>query len=106
MFPERLKELRTERRLTQEELASKINVSSKTVGAWERGTRKPPVESVSDLGRFFNVSTDYLLGNSTDRQEVDLDKPGAILRYNGRPIPPDDLEVIKRILRSVEHGDK
>lgn len=104
MFSERLRQLRTERRLTQDELASKINVSPKTIGAWERNDRKPPVEAVSELAEYFDVSTDFLLGHSSTRQAVDLDKPGAILRFDGKPIPEEDLEIIKRLIRGARDG--
>lgn len=107
MFSERLKLLRHEKRgLTQESLADQLGIAKTTYSSYEQGKREPDFNTLQQLASYFDVSVDYLLGNSTERQEVDLDKPGAILRYNGKPIPPDDLEVIKRILRSVEHGDK
>ena len=72
MFSNRLKELRTEHSYTQEQLAKLVNVSPKTVGAWERGTRQAPIESVMKLSELFDVSTDYLLGKSEKRHYYDL----------------------------------
>ena len=41
MFPERLKDLRKEKGMTQIELATALGVSSGTVAMWETGKRKP-----------------------------------------------------------------
>lgn len=72
MFPQRLKRLREEAHRTQDYIAKYVHVSPKTVGAWERGTRQPSIEAVKQLSKFFNVSTDYLLGNSDKRKYYDL----------------------------------
>ncbi|MGV0167141.1 helix-turn-helix domain-containing protein [Furfurilactobacillus sp. WILCCON 0119] len=105
MFPERLKQLRHERRgLTQESLADQLGIAKTTYSSYEQGKREPDFNTLQRLASYFDVSTDYLLGNSPARQEVDLDKPGAILRYNGKPIPPEDLELIKRLIRGARDG--
>ena len=44
MFPERLKDLRKEKGMTQIELATALGVSSGTVAMWETGKRKPSFE--------------------------------------------------------------
>lgn len=101
MFPERLKALRTERNLTQEELSKMVNVSSKTVGAWERGTRQPSIEAITKLAEIFNVTTDYLLGqNQTpkwadQRDTLDLKKfidEDAGMTYDGDNLTEEELE--------------
>lgn len=101
MFPERLKALRTERNLTQEELGKMVNVSSKTVGAWERGTRQPSIEAITKLAEIFNVTTDYLLGqNQTpkwadQRDTLDLKKfidEDAGMTYDGDNLTEEELE--------------
>lgn len=101
MFPERLKVLRTERNLTQEELGKMVNVSSKTVGAWERGTRQPSIEAITKLAEIFNVTTDYLLGqNQTpqwadQRDTMDLKKfldDDAGMTYDGDDLTKEEIE--------------
>lgn len=64
MFGQKLRELRVQNGYTQETLSNKIGVSSKTIGAWERGTREPSLSTVDKLADIFNVSTDYLLGRN------------------------------------------
>ena len=59
---ERIKELRVERGLSQEELAKQTGLSRSAISAWENGTRVPAVTAVAVLAEFFGASTDSLLG--------------------------------------------
>ena len=68
MFGERLKKLRKEKGLVQEGIAALLNVSPSTVGMYEQGRRDPDTETVRFLATYFNVSTDYLLGQSDIRE--------------------------------------
>ncbi len=61
-FKDILKDLRMEKGLTQEELAKQINFSLSVVNKWENGKKNPSVDAIKVLAKFFNVSTDYLLG--------------------------------------------
>ena len=60
----RLKELREQRRLNQEALAQKLNVSQSTISAYEIGERVPDLETLIAIANFFDVSLDYLAGLS------------------------------------------
>ena len=61
-FKERLKELRKEKHLSQAELAKELQVSQRSISSWETGFRQPDFETLEFLAKFFNVTTDYLLG--------------------------------------------
>ena len=61
-FSERLKELRKAHKLTQPQLADKLNVGKSTVAMWETGDRQPDYKTLQKIADFFNVSVDYLLG--------------------------------------------
>lgn len=63
MIGRRIKELRTENGLTQQELAKILNVSSMSISFYENEQRKPDSEFIIACSRFFDVSTDYLLEN-------------------------------------------
>ena len=58
----RLKELRKEKDITQEELAKQIQVSPSTIGMYETGRREPDFETLQKFADYFRVSTDYILG--------------------------------------------
>ena len=51
--------------LSQEELATRLKVSQKSISKYECGTRRPSYETLLEMSKLFNVSIDYLLGNST-----------------------------------------
>ncbi len=64
LFKEKLKELRVYHNLSQKELAEKLEVSQRSISSWETGFRQPDFETLEKISKFFNVTTDYLLGIS------------------------------------------
>ena len=58
----RLKELRQEKKLTQQELAKEIGVSKLTILNWEKGEHQIKSEKAQQLADIFGVSVGYLLG--------------------------------------------
>lgn len=66
----RLRELREERRLSQDGLALKLNVSQSTISAYEVGDRTPDLETLIAIARLFGVSLDYLVGQTDLKQPI------------------------------------
>ncbi|WP_409373744.1 helix-turn-helix transcriptional regulator [Streptococcus suis] len=62
-IPNRIKELRTQAGLTQQELASQLGVIRKTISNWERGNNTLSTDNAKKLSQFFRVSIDELLDN-------------------------------------------
>ena len=65
-FVDRLKRLRNEAGLSQEQLAERLQLSRPAIGHYETGFRKPDLDTLQCIARFFDVSTDYLLGRTDD----------------------------------------
>ena len=61
-FGEKLKELRKAQKLTQRELAERLNVAKSVVSYYESGDRFPSYDVLIKISRTFHVTTDYLLG--------------------------------------------
>lgn len=61
-FAVRLRELRIERGLSQEQLEKLTGISQTAITYWETGRRVPNAKAVLILAKFFDVTTDYLLG--------------------------------------------
>ena len=61
---ERLKELRTENKLTQKEVASALGINSVTYLHYEKSQREPPLALLVEMAEYFGVTTDYLLGRT------------------------------------------
>lgn len=59
---------RKRQNLTQEELAEKLNISQKSISKYETGARKPSFETLTQMAKLFDVSTDYLLGVTESRK--------------------------------------
>lgn len=62
-FNKKLQELRKERGLTQEELASALYVSRTAISKWESGRGYPSIDSLRSIAAFFSVSLDSLLSS-------------------------------------------
>ncbi|MCI8537959.1 MAG: helix-turn-helix transcriptional regulator [Oscillospiraceae bacterium] len=65
--PIRLKELRNEKNLKQEELAELLGIVLRQYQRYERGEQEPSLAKWLFLADFYNVSLDYLVGRSADR---------------------------------------
>ena len=62
-YGERIRELRKNRHMSQQDLADLLDVSKVAVSQYEREVRKPDLNTLTALSDIFNVSSDYILGN-------------------------------------------
>jgi len=58
---ERIRNLRIDRDLTQEQIAKELNLKQNTYSQYEIGVIKYPIDALIKLARFYNTSVDYLL---------------------------------------------
>lgn len=61
----RIKTLRTNSKISQEELAEQLNISRQSVTKWESGDSTPDIERIISLSKIFGVTIDYLLKGDT-----------------------------------------
>ena len=124
-YSNRIRELRKNKSLSQEQLADKLGVTKQAVSQMERGARKPSVTMLEALCDFFNVSTDYLLGKEDvtirivdgdgirklDSVNSEIDRIAKIIRDNptmhnlfdiARDSTPDNLELIVEVLKRMK----
>lgn len=66
MFQLTLKELREQYKISQVDLAKRLNVSPSTVGMWESGKNKPEFDTLVNISKIFNVSMNFLMGIKDD----------------------------------------
>ena len=64
LFPTRLRELRKEKGVSQQECADTLGVSKSTLGLWENGDTLPDARSLAQMAEYYGVSADYMLGVS------------------------------------------
>lgn len=77
MVGKRLRLLRTERELTQEELGKVLGVGKTTISQYESEVRKPDADMLKRIAQFFDVSVDYLLGLTEEKRPVKLETLAA-----------------------------
>lgn len=71
-FGERLKELRNENGLTLDELKDCLNTTKSTLSRYENGLRDPKIDFARKVATYFNVSLDYMLGSSENREIIPI----------------------------------
>ncbi|MBO5222430.1 MAG: helix-turn-helix transcriptional regulator [Clostridia bacterium] len=64
----RIRDLREDRDLTQQQIADHLHIRQNTYSQYENGQRQLPLSVLIALADYYHVSTDYLLGR-TNRQE-------------------------------------
>ena len=95
LFGKKLKQLRQDKELTQQELADRLSVTRATISSYETSALYPSVEKLIEICRFFNVSADYMLGlvdvNLFETQDLTIEQENIIRellyefrRYNSR----------------------
>lgn len=62
LFSKRLKQLRTDANLTQEELGKEINMTKSAICSYEKGNRMAPMDTLIKIANYFKVDLDYLIG--------------------------------------------
>ena len=62
LLPEKLKELRIEKGLSQREVSSALGMTRNAFTNYENGYREPSLDNLKKICQFFDVSADYLLG--------------------------------------------
>lgn len=114
MLGERLTRLRKEKKLTQESLSKKLNIPRTTYAGYESNRREPDIDTLLKLANFFDVSLDYLTGNSDDPRpkpekltkkelaDIKAIAEGKIkLVINGKPLEPEDEKMALGIFKSI-----
>ena len=94
-FAERLKTLRKQVKLTQAQIAEKLNISQQAYASWERGVKKPTQDNLVKIAQILNVSVDYLVGNSEEKSD-ELDNIELLFRMNSKGLTDEEKEIFKK----------
>ena len=97
---QRIKEISIQKKMSLQEIAQKAGMGINTIYGWQK--QDPATSKLTRVAEVLNVSVDYLLGNTDDphkQKNVDLNDDDLILSFDGKPIPDEDKELIRRLLR-------
>ena len=106
----RLKILRNEKNLLQKDVANAINVGRTTYVKYENGDSEPSMKILVQLANFFEVSTDYLLGKTNEKNKpADSGEPlkenMVIFHRDGKTVKkefsPEQMELIAKLLNEI-----
>lgn len=64
----RIKDLREDSDITQREIAEYLHIKQNTYSQYENGQRQLPIDALISLAKFYNTSTDYILGLTSNRE--------------------------------------
>jgi transcriptional regulator with XRE-family HTH domain len=70
-FGERLKKVRIDRGLRQEDIGAIVHVGKSTVSQWENNIHVPDIETIVKIANYLNVTSDYLLGLSDNPTPIE-----------------------------------
>ncbi|ANK66560.1 helix-turn-helix domain-containing protein [Loigolactobacillus backii] len=101
---ERIKEISNKRGWNLKTTAQKAGIGINSIYRWKDQT--PTTHSLEKVADVLDVSVDYLLGKTENentvyenKQSVELSDDDVIMTFEGKPIPEEDRELIKRLLR-------
>lgn len=106
-FGDRLKKLRLEHQLTQEQLAKIFNTGKASISHYESNKRLPDANTIENFADFFKVSVDYLLGR-THHRAVIIEPEGNLHNENNKYKSYDEIlnEIKNRLVNEglIESG--
>ncbi|HDT6579513.1 TPA: helix-turn-helix transcriptional regulator [Bacillus cereus] len=88
MFGQRLKDLRREKKLTQQDIADVLGIEKSNISRFESGKQSLSSENIIKTAKYFNVSVDYILGISDYK---------TINKKKEEQIPKDVVKLMKKI---------
>lgn len=98
LFCKRLKEIRTQRKMTQQNIADKTGIPSTSISHIEAGSRKPSLENFFKLAVVLNVSADYLLGRTDQYLDLGTDPIAKSIQS----LPDTEREMIEKFILSLQ----
>ena len=106
-FGQRLRELRNQRGISQNELSKYIGVSKSSVNMYERGEREPGFETLEAIADFFNVNMDYLLGRESEKPPTDsLSKISSVTsEFNPAEFSAPARELLAKLFAALAYGE-
>ncbi|WP_311564343.1 helix-turn-helix domain-containing protein [Peptoniphilus duerdenii] len=113
----RIYELRQQKNLTQKELAKKLNINHSVLSRIETNERPIKDDELLKIADFFNVSTDYLLGRSSnphknnkktkvDELEEDFPEGISVLYRANQKLTPEQKDTMIRMIKATFFDDE
>ena len=99
---ERIKKYAKLRGLSLQKVALAAGLSKNMIYQYKDGTN-PSMKTLNKIADVLHVEPNDLLSDTTNKEntaQADLDDDDTIFTFQGRPIPPEDLKIIRRLLKN------
>lgn len=102
-FPERLRQLRVVKKMSQEDLARIVKVNYNHIGRYERGDSRPSADKLKALADALGVSTDYLMsGDTQNAARVNLEDRDLLEMFQQvQRFPEKQKDALKEVIDSM-----
>lgn len=103
MFGDIFKELRLEKKLSQEKIAEDLEISQPLIAKWESHQSTPSPEMLDYIADYFNVSVDYLIGRSKYKNlEADNSELDNVLFSKAKDLTDDEKKTIINVINAIK----
>ena len=101
---QKLKKLRTDKSLTQKDLADQLHVTFQTISKWENDENEPDISTLKELAKLYDCSVDYLI--SEDEQEQTKEEIVVTPAPEQSPTQPQTIIIHQKELHVCECCNK
>lgn len=103
LLAERLKLIREKLGKSQLSVAKEIHIKNTTLSNYELNISSPPPETLATLARYYNVSTDYLLGlTATAQRDFSLTQEDIVLVYALKSLNTEERKTVQKMITLLQ----
>lgn len=102
---EKIRSLRLQRKMTQEQLADRLGISYQSVSRWENGVTYPDIEFLPAIAKYFSVSVDELMGFDETERKKELRRAIRCIGNMTENDTADLIELIRACRREQGNGE-
>ena len=105
----RLKNLREENNLKQDDLAAQLHISRSTIAGYETGKTMPSLDIIDRYAEIFNTTVDYIIGRSNQQKEnlifTEVNDM-KVTHDNNIKITSEVIELLTKAINKIKYEDK
>lgn len=101
-FGKRVKELRVDKNLTQQELANSFYLNKSSISRYEKDKQIPELETLEKLSDYFEVSLDYLLGKSDIKNPEEAIKLNTSNSISTKGLSDENIKLINTMIEQLK----
>ena len=94
LFADTLRKLRTDKGISQTQLADRMFVNKATISRWESGTRLPDAAMITRLSQVLDVDVSTLLFTAAESEE----SPNIIMVDDNKAVLADSIKVLEKVM--------